>query len=317
MKPAHNKLCYDLLLDKGQELSDLSIQTSGDLTADNCWLDFTNSGLQGGLLLAQLSLGGESTISLVQQPLGTIDWTWLRIAVPNAVDTLSMQMAGTFVTPGDKWRGVASGPFRKAAYKEKLFPSLGVAREESETWVVVLETKRQPDEEVFQFIRSQATGTPPQRVVICYAPVNSLAGATQVAARSVECAMHTWLFHKWPLLQGMSGAGIAPVALLQGTELSEDEMMARTNEGILECGEVSLRVPGLSFAEISDRASMLTFGGNFSDTTFRMLLTSAGHFSKLPELAFAPAKVELWDSTAGSSSYGELRPSRLQEAWQL
>lgn len=282
---------YTELLTRREQLRTAGVSCAEPLTGRNVSLDFTYANFIGGRILAEITLGFRSQVKLVRRTLGGQPWHWVETSTADGIDTLSMQMAGTFVTPGGDWRGCASGPFRLAAFKEKLFQRLPVVQEDADTWIVVLESARAPDEEVFDFIRHQATGTPPERVIICFAPVTSTAGTVRVAARCAERAMHAWIHQNWALPSSVRVHGFAPVARL--LNFDEAEMMARTNEAILEAGSAVLYVEGVDRNELVSYAPRLCFSGLFPGTSFRDLLASAGHFSQLPELALAPARITL------------------------
>lgn len=312
MMPA-NLRTYTELMARREELDAVGVTRSGSLLDRNVCLDFSRASSRGGFILAEITLGFGSSVEIVDLPLDGRPWQWVQTSTPNGIDTLSMQMAGTFVTPGGKWRGCASGPFRLAAFKEKLFQQLRVEIDDSPTWVVVLESARAPDDDVFNFIREQATGMPPERVVICLAPVNCVAGAVQVAARCAECAMHTWKHHGWPLPPSFRVEGLAPIAPAVDDEM---EMMARTNEAILEAGSVTVEVEGVAQDVLVRNAPQLCFSGLFPGRTFRNLLDEAGHFNKLPELAFAPSHITLIGGGLPVEC-GHANESALSAAWSL
>jgi len=176
-------------------------------------------GLLAGLDLARVCLGGLADVSL---PMGEVDGRatpLVQVWTDHPVQAcLASQYAGWALSEG-KFFAMGSGPMRAARGKEEVFDAIG-HREESETIVGVLETKKVPPAEVFAKVAKEC-GVEPFNVTLLAAPTASLAGGVQIVARSIETALHKLAELKFDLSRIVSAHGSAPLP-----PVAKDDMAA-------------------------------------------------------------------------------------------
>ncbi len=151
---------------------------------------------------------------------------------------MAAQYAGWRIHKG-KYFAMASGPMRAAAGKEALFDKIGF-RERPKVAVGVLETRKLPPPEVLDSIAADC-GVEPVNLTLLVAPTASQAGTVQIAARSVETALHKLHELGFDLHRIESGYGVAPLPPVAGDDLAA---IGRTNDAVLYGGEVTLWVRG-------------------------------------------------------------------------
>ena len=194
-------------------------------------------GLEAGRGLARLCFGREPAVEVRLAPLGALRLPHVEVSPHQpVVDCLLCQYAGWKVSVGDFF-AMGSGPMRAAAGEEKIFAELG--RPDTVSPLVgVLEASTLPDDDVVCHI-AERCGVEPKDLILCVAPTSSLAGCVQIAARSVETAMHKLHELGFDVWKVRSGIGTAPLAPAGGNDLTA---LGRTNDSILYGGSVTLWV---------------------------------------------------------------------------
>src|SRR5262249_49174200 len=145
-------------------------------------------GLCLGIELARICLGGLGQVSIVPGELGEQSIPLVQVVTDHPVRAcLASQYAGWALKDG-KFFAMGSGPMRAAAGREEIFDTMGF-RETASEIVGVLETRKPPPPAIAARI-AQACRVPPSAVTLLTAPTASLAGGLQIAARSVETALH-------------------------------------------------------------------------------------------------------------------------------
>jgi len=197
-------------------------------------------GIEAGLLIARICMGGLGHVSLGSSPVFP-DWPWqveVRTSQP-VLACLGAQYAGwslSFDAP-EKFSALGSGPARALAVREPLFDELGY-RDRSDSACLVLETDRHPPAALAEKV-SRDCGVAPERVTLVLTPTGSLAGVVQIAARVVEVALHKAHEIGFPLDAIVDGAGSTPLPPPIDDALAA---MGRTNDTILFGGQVQLFV---------------------------------------------------------------------------
>ncbi len=253
-------------------------------------LDFgveAEGSLEAGQVLSTVCMAGLATVNLQPQLLGK--WQWPHVVVETdypVAACLYSQYAGWQLSSG-KFHAMGSGPMRAAAGVEPLFDKLWY-KEEADHVVGILETAMLPPESIFEEI-SAKTGVEPADITLLIAPTSSVAGNYQVAARSVETAMHKLLELGFDVHRIRSGFGSAPLPPVAANDL---QGIGRTNDAILYGSTVTLLMTGddASIAEILPQVpskSSSVFG-----KTFLEIFEAAGRdFYKIDKLLFSPAQV--------------------------
>lgn len=279
-----------------------SVHNIGGATVIDCGIQ-APGGIAAGIMLAKLCLADLGYVSLVPAKQGQAGPDiYVHTDHPVAA-CLASQYAGWRISVGDFF-AMASGPIRAVAGKEELFEHIGY-RETADTLVGVLETSQLPTPEVIEYISSSCRVSA-DRILLTIAPTTSLAGCLQVAARSVETALHKLEQLKFDLTRIVSGFGQAPLP-----EPAPDfvEAIGRTNDAILYHGQITLWVRGddASLAKIVPKipsSASSDYGRPFAEI-FR---SYDGDFYKIDPMLFSPASVQLVNIDTGTTfSAGETR----------
>lgn len=253
-------------------------------------LDFgieAEGSLEAGQVLSTVCMAGLANVNL--QPMLLGKWQWPHVIVETdypVAACLYSQYAGWQLSSG-KFHAMGSGPMRAVAGIEPLFDKLWY-KEESDHVVGVLETAKIPPETIFDEIASK-TGVEPADITLLVAPTSSIAGNYQVAARSVETALHKLLELGFDVHRVRSGFGSVPLPPVAANDL---QGIGRTNDAILYGATVTLMMTGddESIAEILPQvpsSASSAYGRNFLE-----IFEEAGRdFYKIDKLLFSPAQV--------------------------
>lgn len=251
--------------------------------------------LSAGLAMARTCLADLGEVSYVPYPGTEIGGPAVQVTTDDPVRAcLASQYAGWQIAVG-KYFAMGSGPMRALAAREELFQHIQ-GKEESRVAVGVLETRKHPTEEVIAAIVAKLP-TVAEQLTLLVAPASSIAGTTQVVARSVETALHKLHELKFDVSQVVSGIGVAPLPPVAADEL---QAIGRTNDAILYGGRVTLwvRADDELLAAIGPRvpsSSSKDHGALFAE-----LFARYGDFYKIDPLLFSPAEVEFRNLKTGT-----------------
>lgn len=262
-------------------------------------------GLQAGLGMARVCLGGRAEVSLVPGPAVQV------VSDDPVVACMASQYAGWQVSVG-KFFAMGSGPMRAVWAKEKLFADIP-GKESSPVAVGVLETRKLPPPEVVAYL-SEQLGLPPERLTLLCAPASSLAGTVQVVARSLETALHKLHELKFDLRQVVSGYGVAPLPPVAADEI---QAIGRTNDAILYGGQVTVWVRGddeqlTAIGPMVPSSASKDHGAPFADIFERY----NRDFYKIDPHLFSPAVITLVNLATGKQHvFGRLEPEILARSF--
>lgn len=253
-------------------------------------------GLNAGLLLSEICMGGLGDVEYCSLSLGGENWSGVQVRTDHpAVSCMASQYAGWAIQVG-KYFAMGSGPLRAHARVEKeLFEKLQYA-EQASTGVLVLEGRDLPTDEVASYVAKKANLSPAQLTFVI-APTASLAGGTQISARILETGLHKMETLGFDVRQVVSGVGTAPVPTIAKNDLRG---IGRTNDCILYAGEAHFTVQA-GDTELADLAAKLPasaskdYGMPFYDIFERY----NRDFYKIDPLLFSPAEVWLTSATSG------------------
>ena len=179
--------------------------------------------------------------------------------------------------------------------------------------VGVLESAKHPTEELIGAIVGKLPAAT-EKLTLLVAPTTSLAGTTQVVARSVETALHKLHGLKFDVTQVVAGYGVAPLPPV-ATDLIA--AIGRTNDAILYGGRVTLWVR--AHDEVIDHVgakvpsgSSKDHGAPFADIFRRC----GGDFYKIDPLLFSPAEVVFCNVATGrTQGFGRTAPDVLTKSF--
>ena len=257
-------------------------------------------GLEAGLLIAEICMGGLGHVSL--QTSNTFPrWPWMLSVHSNnpILSCLGSQYAGWSLAH-EKFFSLGSGPGRALAGREELYKELGY-KDAADAACLVLESDKAPPMEVIEKV-ARDTGVKAEHLTFILTPTRSLAGTVQIVARVLEVAMHKIHTLHFPLDHVVDGMASAPVPPPSPDFLTG---MGRTNDAILFGGHAHLFVKGSDEAaaklakELPSSASR-DYGRPFAEV-FKAVNMD---FYKIDPMLFSPAAVTVTAIESGNSFVG-------------
>jgi methenyltetrahydromethanopterin cyclohydrolase len=251
--------------------------------------------IEAGRLYAECCLGGLGRVGVDPVPLGRASILEARVSVEQPlVACMASQYAGWKIQVG-KFFAMGSGPARSLAAVEPLFQKFPL-KSRADSAILLLETGALPAAEVAGYVADRC-GVPPERVTLVAASTGSLAGSIQIAARSVETALHKLMELGFNMDAIVAGAGTCPVAPGHPDAL---RAIGRTNDAVLYGARVTLwtRAGDEAIAAVIDRlpsSSSKDFGVPF-DELFR---AHGGDFYAIDPMLFSPAQVTVVNAASG------------------
>lgn len=269
--------------------------------------------LQAARHYAEACLGGLGRVRVAPRALGPAVLFEARVEIDAPlVACLAAQYAGWKVQAGGFF-AMGSGPARAVRGHEPLFDRFPL-RIEADRTVLLLETDRLPDDAVAQVV-AEGCRLPPAALTLVAARTGSLVGSTQVAARSVETALHKLLELGFDPTTIVAGSGTCPIAPGHPDTL---RAIGRTNDAVLYGAEVSLWVQADDGAieAILDRVP--SSASKEHGRLFHDLLREHGDFYGIDPLLFSPARVTLINAATGRvHSAGRLDEATLMKSFGI
>ncbi|MBI1867380.1 MAG: methenyltetrahydromethanopterin cyclohydrolase [Methylocystis sp.] len=243
-------------------------------------------GLETGVLLAEICMGGLGKVSLSPAP-GAAKWPfWLTVCSNEPiVACLASQYAGWSLSH-DKFFALGSGPGRALARKEPLFQELSYT-DKADRATIVLESAAPPPAAVVTKVANDC-GVEPKNLTFIYAPTQSLAGGVQIVGRVLEVALHKAHELKFPLEHIVDGIASAPLSPPHPDLI---QAMGRTNDAIIYAGRAHLFVRGP--ADAARQLAKALPSGNSRDygRPFAEIFKAyKGDFYKIDPSLFSPAE---------------------------
>lgn len=266
------------------------------------------AGIRSGLRLAKISTAGLAKVGSHLYDLAGIPWNYIEI-------TCDQPYLGCYVSQAAHWqvnvdgaKGMGSGPACLKGLASQ-FGAEGLS-DPSDCAVLLLETSHFPTERSRRML-AESCGVRPDRFALLAFRTSSLAGSVQVAARSIETALHKLRQVRFDLKRVRSSMGICPAASPTGSDLLS---MGKTNDVMLFGSRVWLLVEDVSDAELErliDQVPASTspvYGKPFLD-----ILEENGGFYNIDPGLFAPAEIICVHAESGKAySAGKVDEKRLK-----
>ena len=271
---------------------------------------------EAGRLFACACLGGLGQVRFTQQSYearaGDCDSVFWLPLVEVTVDCppvacMASQYAGWAIKL-DRYFAIGSGPARALYSNEEIYHRLNY-RDQSETAVLMLESRTMPDEEVADFV-SKKCGVTPDRLILAIAPTASLVGSIQVAARSAETGLHKLVELGFDVRGITAAFGRCPLAPVASDDL---RAIGRTNDAILYGAQVffAAQAEDSELADLIGRIpseSSIDYGTPF----YELFRRYNGDFYQIDRMLFSPAQVEINNVKSGRTfRAGHLNPPLL------
>ena len=243
-------------------------------------------GIDAGLLLTEICLGGLGKVSLSPAP-GQKNWPfWLTVSSNDpVVACLASQYAGWSLSH-EKFFALGSGPGRSLAAQGGAVPrsfrtrTPPIARPSCSR---PARRRRRPSSP-----GANDCGVSPDKLAFVYAPTQSLAGSVQVVGRVLEVALHKAHELKFPLEHIVDGVATAPLSPPHPDFVTA---MGRTNDAIIYSGRAHLFVRG-SAAAAKELAEKLPSGTSrdYGRPFAEIFKAYKGDFYKIDRSLFSPAE---------------------------
>jgi methenyltetrahydromethanopterin cyclohydrolase len=270
----------------------------------------TPGGLDAGLLMAEICMGGLGTVSYAPVPVGPQWWPGVTVWTDHpAVSCMASQYAGWAISV-DTFFAMGSGPLRAHARVEReLFEKLGYA-EQAMRGVLVLEGRILPNDAVAAWVAKKA-GLAPAQLTFVVAPTASLAGGTQISARILETGLHKIETLGFDVRRVVSGFGWAPIPPVSKNDLRG---IGRTNDCVLYGGQARYTVRATD-AELAELAPQVPASASrdYGTPFYEIFQRYEGDFYKIDPLLFSPAEVWLTSTESGRTFHaGRVNPEVLE-----
>ena len=190
-------------------------------------------GLQAGLCVTRICLGGVGNVSLTSIDLGGIALPAVSVSTDFPILSLLCQASGGYREAMEGWinfsigsyNSIASGPARALVHEpKKLFEMIPYA-DSAEEAVVVLQSEQYPNEKVADSLAEKCK-VKPQNLYVVLAPLSSMSGLVQVTGRSVENAMVKLHTLGYDGNNVRNAFGIAPLPPLKSRRITPDDMLS-------------------------------------------------------------------------------------------
>lgn len=253
------------------------------------------SSLEAGLLMAAAGTADLAVIDIKLDGSYGLPWPTVQLTSNYPFQACYLSQAAHWPVRIGNFFAMGSGPACL------LNPNLGLQQsynfeENSEYAVLVLETRTLPDDEVCRMLATICQ-VAPERLAVIVSPTASLAGAVQIAARSVETALHKLHQLGVDLKAIQEGLGCCPIAPPVSDDLAA---LGSTNDMMMLASQVWLQVKGIPDADLQQIARQVpastspSYGKPFLET-----LKQAGDFYQIDPGLFAPAEITLVNADTG------------------
>jgi len=256
-------------------------------------------GFLAGKIITEICLGGYGKAEIFCNRYGDLELPSVFVYTDHPViTTLGSQFAGWQIKSGDYF-ALGSGPARALAMKPKeLYEKIGY-EDEADVAVLVLETSKEPSEDVTALVAKECRVTQDSLYMIMV-PTTSIAGATQISGRIVETGLHKLMELGFDPKLITHGWGYAPIA---PAHPKFAEAMGRTNDAILyggmACYTTSYEDDG-KLRELVTKApsqASKSYGRPF----FEIFKEAGYDFYKIDPRLFAPAVMAINNAKTGNT----------------
>lgn len=267
-------------------------------------------GLEAGLMLARLCMGGLGHVGFVSLAIDGEVWPGVQVRTDHpALACMESQYAGWAIAP-EGYFAMGSGPLRAVARVEKeLFAKLDSA-EEATRGVLVLEGGILPNDDVASWVAGKA-GLGADALTFAVAPTRSLAGGVQIVARIIETGLHKMDTLGFDVRRVRSAIGTAP---LPPVARSDVRAIGRTNDCVLYGGQARYTVDAddKDLAELAPRLPA-SASDDYGEPFIEIFRRYDKDFYKIDPMLFSPGEVWLTSLATGNTFHaGGLRPDVLR-----
>lgn len=254
-------------------------------------------GFNAGIKMAEIGMAGLGNVILKNARIADKNWPQVEVFSDQPLLACFLSQAAHWPIKVDSFQGMGSGP-ACLLWGEGEIGAPYAVEEKSDCAVLILESGTLPGDDVCLKIAGDCN-IEPENLAIIAAPTSSLAGAVQIAARSIETALHKLAYLNRDLSIVSSGIGSCPLAPPTGDNWSA---LGRTNDVMAFGANVWLAIKEGDDQELSELASQLP-ASTSSDygRPFLEILEEVGDFYAIDQGLFAPAELTLTNLSSGRS----------------
>ena len=272
---------------------------------------------KAGKLFSEICLSGLGKVEFCELSYDDLSIPGVKVTVNNPVRAcMGSQYAGWAVKVERKnkkpFQAMGSGPARALYFKEELLQKLDI-KESSDRTVLLLETRKLPDNEVAAWV-SKKCNVSPESIILIAAPTASITGSIQIAARIVETGLHKMIETGFDITKIITSFGVCPVA-----PVAEDDLKAigRTNDAVLFGGKAwySTKAGADSVNEVISKLPS-SASGDYGTPFYELFKRYDYDFYKIDPMLFSPAEITINDAISGKTfSAGKVNPALLKKGF--
>jgi len=221
------------LCDRAEEYGVIIKETKLGTTLIDAGIE-AKGGFLAGKIITEICLGGYGEAKILWNRYDDLELPSIFVSTDHpAIATLGSQFAGWQIKVGS-YSAMGSGPARALALKPReLYKKIGY-EDKADVAVLVLETTKEPPEDVINYVSGQCK-VEPDSLFLILVPTNTVTGCTQISGRVMETGIHKLMNLGFEPKLITHGCGYAPIAPVHPRFA---EAMGRTNDAILYAGVV-------------------------------------------------------------------------------
>ena len=255
-------------------------------------------GLLAGRIITEICLGGYGKAKIFYKQYDDLELPSIFVYTDHpAIATLGSQFAGWQIKV-DKYNAIASGPARALTLKPRELYEKIQYSDTSDVAVLVLETAKEPPEEVIRQISDECK-VEPDHLSVILVPTSTMTGSTQISGRIVETGMHKLMELGFDPKRITHACGYAPIAPVHPKFA---QAMGRTNDAIMYAGVAYYAASYEDYEELKKLVEKAPSSASKSyGKPFIEIFREAGYdFYKIDPGLFAPAILMVNNTKTGS-----------------
>jgi len=219
------------LCDEAEEYRVIVKETKSGATLIDAGIE-AKGGYLAGKIITEICLGGLGRAEIFTSRYNNLELPSISVYTDHpAIATLGSQFAGWQIKIGDFF-AMGSGPARALALKPKELYEKIEYEDKADVAVLVLETSKEPPEDLVTYISSKCK-VAPEELSLILVPTSTITGSTQISGRIVETGMHKLTELGFDPKLIAHACGYAPIAPVHPKSA---QAMGRTNDAIFYAG---------------------------------------------------------------------------------
>jgi len=296
-----NRTAWNLakkLRDQAEEFGFVAKETKSGATLIDAGIE-AKGGLFAGRIITEICLGGYGKAEIFCKQYDDLELPSIFIHTGHpAIATLGSQFAGWQIKVG-KYTAIASGPARALALKPRELYEKIEYGDKADVAVLVLETDKEPPEEIITYITDECK-VEPDYLSLILVPTSTITGSTQISGRIVETGMHKLMELGVDPKLVTNACGYAPIAPVHPKFA---QAMGRTNDAIMYAGVAYYTISyddDERLRKLVDKAPS-SASKSYGKPFFEIFKEAGYDFYKIDSGLFAPAVLIVNNAKTGST----------------